>query len=109
MSSLIPLYTSYSAKDKLKNAQCKWDKINRYWVANKRILSKYPELQKYVNKPIKTFFNIPYVEKDTFKNVGGHWDNDARKWFIMSNEEVPEEFIKYLVKDVDGEDYWAEC
>ena len=33
MSSLIPLYTSYSMKDKLKNAQCKWDKINRYWVA----------------------------------------------------------------------------
>ena len=108
MSSLIPLHTPYAMKDFLKATQCKWDKINRCWVANKRILSKYPELQKYVNKPIKTYFNIPYLEKDAFKDVGGHWDNEARKWFIMSNEEVPEEFIKYIVKDVDGEDYWAD-
>jgi hypothetical protein len=91
-------------KDKLKNAQCKWDKINRYWVANKRILSKHPEFQKYINKPTKTFFNIPFVEKDAFKDVGGKWDNDERKWFLMSNEDVSDEFIKYIVKD--EEDVW---
>ena len=106
MSKLIPLYTPYSMKDELKIAQCKWDKINRYWVANTRILSKHPELQKYANQPSKSYFNLPFEQKDEFKAVGGKWDSNVRKWYLMSFEEVPEQFLKYTV---EIEDDWADA
>ena len=104
MSSLIPLYTPYSMKDILKYAQCKWDKNNRYWVANKRILREHPELQKYVNKPERVYFKIPYEIKDDFKTVGGQWDNDKRKWYLMSYEDIPQEYLEYKKTEMEDDE-----
>ena len=99
MSSSIPLYIPYSMKDRVKNLQCKWDKYNRYWVANKSILEEHPELKKYTEYPINVFYNIPFKLKDGFKNIGGKWNNDNKQWYIMSNEDVPEVFHKFRVQD----------
>jgi len=38
-----------------------------------------------VAKIDKIYLNVPFVEKEEVKKLGGRWDKDARKWYIMEN------------------------
>lgn len=51
------------------------------------------EADKLANKAIgynmcpynKIYLNVPFKEKDIIKSLGGKWDNDEKKWYIMNN------------------------
>ena len=41
-------------------------------------------------KSEKIYLNVPFIEKDHVKSLGGRWDNDKKKWFIYDNNKNKE-------------------
>jgi len=51
-------------------------------LANKAIGLEYCP---YNTSTTKIYLNVPFAEKEEVKKLGGRWDSNLRKWYIMEN------------------------
>ena len=92
----VELYIPFELKDKAKKLGAKWDANEKLWTAPLSVVEANSFLQKYREKPYRIYFALPYALKDEFKVTGGKWDAVLRRWYMMSDKDIPEEYERYL-------------
>lgn len=66
---------------------------NEYSLVRDRLSQEKPETYEEV-KIEYIYLNVLYSEKDIVKGFGGKWDNDNRRWYVMSNNDKIGEILK---------------
>ena len=36
-------------------------------------------------KNSRIYFNVPFIQKDEIKRLGGRWDKNKKKWYVLEN------------------------
>ena len=73
-------------RERAKLVGCQWNNEVQAWTANAFLLKKHIFLKKYLKKPKKVYYDVPFKIKDEFKALGGKFDGEIKKWYIMSND-----------------------
>jgi hypothetical protein len=55
------------------------------------------------NKAIKEkiYLDIPFINKDIIKDLGGKWDKTIKKWYIFNNSNNKEEILLQFKQVID--------
>ena len=48
---------------------------------------------------IKIYFVVPFTEKEEMKKLGGHWDNNKKKWFVYDNNKNMDKILALFSKE----------
>ena len=50
------------------------------------------------DKPKKIYLNVPFIEKDEIKKLGGKWDRNKKKWFVYNDNKNIEKILTSFLK-----------
>ena len=78
----------YTDKDDAKLLGCKWDIDAKKWYFTDNNKNKDEILRKYnvIPKTDKRFYlNLRYTDKERAKELGCKWDNDTKKWYVLTS------------------------
>ena len=85
------LSVSFDDKDKVKLLGARWDGKNKAWYVpagvDIRPFAKWTG-GKATTSVKKVFLEVPFENKDDAKAAGARWDNDKKKWYCMSNQDM---------------------
>lgn len=92
------LNVPFEEKDEARLLGARWDSYAKAWYSplgkDLKLFSKWLGSE-IVTEIKKVYLNVPFEEKDEAKKMGARWDNDKKKWYVLSTADL-ENFKKWI-------------